>query len=479
VDGTIGTKDLLEPTFDLKINARNFQVINATKEDNDMYFGKVGLNADISLTGNLSIPQVKGNLKVNEGSNFTFVIPESELEVTEREGVVIFVNKENPDDILTGTPDEGSADILTGFQIEALLSVDNNSTFTIVIDERTGDNFQISGKGDFNLGVEPNGRTTLSGRYEVENGHYEASLYNLVRRKFEISPGSTIIWNGDPMDATLNVRAIYRIETSAAPLMAANNAASSAAENSRYKQVMPFLVYLNVDGSLLQPEISFDLDIPEEEQGSLGGNVYAQVQQLNKQEEELNKQVFSLLVLNRFFPGSTSDGSSGGAASIARDNVNKVLSGQLNDFSKQLMGNTGVDLDFGLDSYTDYQGDAPQDRTQLDINASKRLFNDRLIVQVGSEVDIEGSGQTNGESTPVIGNVSLEYLLTENGRLRLRGFRKNEFESVIDGQLIVTGFALIFNREFNKFKELWVRQLKEDEGAVPKKQDNTDKKKEN
>ncbi len=463
LDGTIGTESFLNPTFDLRVLAEDFQVINATKDDNEMYYGKVRLDADITVAGDLSIPIVKGNMKINEGSNFTFVIPESQLEVTEREGVVVFVNKENPDDILTSNTDDASADTFTGFQIDAQLNVDNNSTFKIVIDERTGDNFQISGKGTFNLGVEPNGRTSISGRYVVEKGHYEASLYNLVRRKFEITKGSTIIWNGDPMDATLNVRALYKVETSAAPLMAANNSASSAAENSRYKQVLPFYVYLNVDGSLLQPEISFNLDIPEDEQGTLGGNVYAQVQQLNKQEEELNKQVFSLLVLNRFFPGSTSDGSSGGAASIARDNVNKVLSGQLNNFSDQLMGNSGVALDFGLDSYTDYQGDAPQDRTQLDINASKSLFNDRLVVQVGSEVDIEGSGQANGESTPVIGNVSLEYLLTENGRFRLKGFRKNEFESVIDGQLIVTGFALIFNREFNKFKELWIKQVREEE----------------
>jgi hypothetical protein len=80
---------------------------------------------------------------------------------------------------------------------------------------------------------------------------------------------------------------------------------------------------------------------------------------------------------------------------------------------------------------------------------------------VGSEVDIEGSDQ-GAESTPVIGNVSVEYLLTENGRFRLKGFRKNEFESVIDGQLIVTGIALIFNREFNQFKELFAKAVKEE-----------------
>jgi translocation and assembly module TamB len=323
----------------------------------------------------------------------------------------------------------------------------------------------VSGTGDLIVGLEPNGRSTLSGTYSISSGHYEASLYNLVKKRFEISPQSTITWRGDPLDASLNVRAIYKVETSVAPLMAIQTSGESTSMASKYQQTLPFLVYLNVDGQLLQPELSFALDMPESEQGAIGGDVYGRVQQLNSQESELNKQVFSLLVLNRFFPGSGSDGSGGGVASIARGNVNKVLSGQLNNFSDKLVGKTGLDLNFGLDSYTDYQGETPQDRTQLDINAQKKLFNDRLIVQVGSAVDIEGSSQTTEGTTPVIGSVSLEYLLSEDGRYRLKGFRKNEFESVIDGQLIVTGIAFMYNKEFNKFRELW-QQIAKDEGVV-------------
>src|SRR5699024_7122261 len=94
------------------------------------------------------------------------------------------------------------------------------------------------------------------------------------------------------------------------------------------------------------------------------------------------------------------------------------------------------------------------DRTQLDIAAQKKLFNDRLIVRVGSEVDLQG-GSNREEETPIIGNVSVEYLLTPNGRYSLRGFRKNTFDNIIDGQLVVSGISLIFNQEFNEFRELW------------------------
>jgi hypothetical protein len=206
--------------------------------------------------------------------------------------------------------------------------------------------------------------------------------------------------------------------------------------------------------------------MPESEQGAIGGAVYGRIQQLNSQEQELNKQVFSLLVLNRFFPESISDGSGGGgAAGIARDNINDAISDQLNVFAENILGDSGIELDFGVDSFTDYQGSSPTERTQLNVAAQKTLLDDRLVVRVGSDVDIQGSSPVEGEGTPLIGNVSIAYLLTEDGRFRIQFFRRNEFENVIDGQLIVSGIAFIFTKEFNKFQELWDSLLFKEEST--------------
>ncbi len=166
------------------------------------------------------------------------------------------------------------------------------------------------------------------------------------------------------------------------------------------------------------------------------------------------------MVLNRFYPESGSDGSQGGPASMARNNINQALSDQLNTFSEKLTGNTGISLNFDINSYTDYQGNSAQQRTDLDVSAQKKLFDDRLVVQAGSQVNVLGD-QRPGESQGVVGNVSVEYLLTEDGRWKLRGFRKSEYENVIDGQVFVSGIALIFTREFNKFKVLWDKAYRE------------------
>ncbi len=455
VDGDILTKNPINPSFDLSLKAKAFQVLNSTEEDNELFYGKASFDADMMVKGTLSLPKVNGKLRIRKITDITFIVPEEQLDVQERDGVVIFVNRENPDAILTKTEDEEASSFFKGMDLEAVLEIADDAVFNVIIDKKTGDNLQISGDAALNLNIEPSGRVGLSGRYEVNSGHYETSLYNLVKRRFEINPGSTITWQGNPMDAALDVTAVYKVETSAAPLMTAVTSGEDPNVAGKYRQVLPFMVYLNVKGELLKPELSFGMDMPEDEQGALGGAVYGRVQQLNEQEGELNKQVFSLLALNRFFPDSGSDGSGGGTAAIAKDNVNKVLSGQMNAFSDKIFGSSGIDLNFDLDSFTDYQGDSPQDRTQLNIEAQKKLFDDRLIVTAGSAVDVEGSSSQSQGETPIIGNVSLEYLLTENGRYRLRGFRKNEYTNVIDGQLIVTGVALIFNREFNAFSELF------------------------
>jgi len=452
MSGEVGTESFLNPTFDLKLNAQNFQVLNATEDDNDFIYGKASFDADATLTGDLQIPKLDAQISVNDDTNITYILPSSAVAIEERDGVVIFVNRENPDAILTKNAEKTAT--FSGLDVNALLNIGSAAKITIIIDEETGDNFEVFGDGEFDFNMNPNGRMTLSGVYDIEGGHYEMNLYSLVNRRFELSPESRVTWSGDPFDAKLDVKAIYTVKASASPLMAPVTSGADPSVKNKYKQVLPFNVYLNIEGQLTQPVIGFDINMPEDEQGAIGGQVYGRLQQLNTQQDELNRQVFSLLVLGRFYPEPGSDGSNGGFATVARDNLNDAISDQLNVFSDKLLGSSGVELDFGLDSYTDYQGEIAEQRTQLDIAAQKKLFNDRLIVRVGSAVDIQGSGSTD-EPAPLIGNVTLEYLLTENGRYRLKGFRKNEFENIVDGQTIVSGIALIFTQEFNKFDEFW------------------------
>jgi translocation and assembly module TamB len=462
LDGKVTTENVLNPGFDLNVSTDQFRVLDSKKGDDELVYGTASIKADLEVKGNLELPVINGSLRVRDITDLTYIVPQDQLDIQERDGVVIFVNRENPNAILTRNDGEASNSFFTGMDINTTLEIGNEAKFTIVLDEKTQDKLQASGNATLNLNIDPNQDIRLSGRLELNSGFYRTSLYNLVSREFQLEKGSSIVWTGDPYEAKMDVTAIYEIETSAAPLMSSISYGQDSNVAGIYQQSAPFLVYLNIDGQLMQPELSFALDMPENAQGNFGGAVYGRIQQLNEQESELNKQVFSLLALNRFYPTSGSDGSSGGAISIARNNVNKVLSSELNSISNKLLGNTGFELGFDLDSFQDYESGTAQNRTQLNINASKKLFNDRLIVTAGSAVDVEGSASSSDTATPVIGNVTLEYLLSEDGIYRLKGFRRQEYQNIIDGQLIVTGMAFIFDREFNKFSQLFSPLQKED-----------------
>ncbi|MCK0160829.1 translocation/assembly module TamB [Allomuricauda sp. F6463D] len=455
LNGAIFTETLLNPDFDLSIKANKFMALNSKKGDNELVYGKAIVDMDLDVTGNLELPIINGTLSIGDETDLTYLVPQNQYEIQERDGVVIFVNRESPDAILTRTTENETNAVFEGMDINTTLEISDDAMFTIVLDEKTEDMLQASGNASLNLNIDPNQNTRLSGRLDINSGFYKTSLYNLVSREFKLNDDSSVVWSGDPYDAKLDVTATYELETSAAPLMSSISYGQDANISGQYQKPATFLVYLNIDGEITSPQISFALDMPENVQGSYGGGVYGRIQQLNEQEAELNKQVFSLLALNRFYPTSGSDGSNGGAVALARNNVNNVLSSELNAISNKILGSSGFELDFDLDSFQEYQDSGYEDRTQLNINAKKKLFDDRVIVTAGSAVDVEGSASSSDTSTPVIGNVTLEYLINEEGTYRLKGFRKQEYENVIDGQVIITGLAFIFNREFNKFSQLF------------------------
>jgi translocation and assembly module TamB len=456
VNGRIITEDITDIELDLRLRGENFQILNSTRADNDLFFGNANININMDITGDLILPDMDIRLRVNKGTDVTFIVPEDQLELIERTGVVIMVNHEDPYDIMYKREGEFETPGIQGFQVRANLLVDPQAVFNVIVDERTGDNLRIQGEADLNMLMDPNGTISLSGKYEVNSGHYAINLFGLVSRRFEMAQGSTISWNGDPLDATLDFTAIYNVKTSPAELMQAQISGTDTETRGQFRQALPFLVYLNIDGDILNPEISFELDMPEQERGAMGGSVFSMIQQVNEQEDEVTKQVFSLLVLNQFFPMMGNDGSSGGTVNIARSSVNQLLSTQMNALSDRLFGGSGFSVDFDLDSYTDFEAGGPEDRTQLNVAARQRLMDDRMIISVGGQVDVEGGGnQEVSQGDNLFGDVSVEYLLDTEGQWRAKAYRRNTFESVIDGQLIVTGLAFIFNKEFNAFRELW------------------------
>jgi translocation and assembly module TamB len=210
------------------------------------------------------------------------------------------------------------------------------------------------------------------------------------------------------------------------------------------------------------PKVAFDIILPENKNYGVSNDIVTQVQsrltQIRTDQGEVNKQVFSLLLLGRFVGEDPFQSSGGGfsAASYARQSVSKLMTEQLNALAGGLI--QGVDLNFDVASTEDYTTGERRNRTDLNIGLSKKLLNDRLQVTVGSNFELEGPQNSNQKNNNIAGNVAVNYQLSKDGRYMVRFYRKNEYEGVVDGYIIETGLGFIFNMDYNKLSELLHRK---------------------
>lgn len=459
IKGALRTKDYSSFDLDLKLNAQNFQLLNTPEDANAPFYGKVGINTTTTILGPITEPKINMNVSLNDDSHFTYIIPQSEKGVLEQKGIVRWVDKDAAKDpFLKGVQARDTlATRFTGIDLTANIQLDDKEQLSIVIDPLTGDKLSVKGNSTLTLDINPSGDMQLAGRYEITEGTYDFTFYRLVKRNFKIDKGSTITWSGDPLEAILDIQASYAVETSPIELMSSQVSTTSQAELNTWKQRLPFLVYLHIDGELMTPEISFELDMPEEKRNALGGQPYGRIKDINTRESDVNKQVFALLILKRFISDNVFDNQGGSSTeATARRSVSKLLSEQLNKMSENVKG---VELTFDVRSDEDYSTGEAQGQTAVQLGVSKSLLNDRLIVKVSGNVDIEGEKSNQNSFTDYIGDLALEYKLTEDGRFRITGFRNSDYD-IISGELIETGAGLIYIKDYNTLRELFKANAK-------------------
>jgi translocation and assembly module TamB len=450
IDGLVSSNKKGGYDLRLSLNTQNFQLFNTTEKDNDLFYGKVWLNTKTSITGNTFQPIIRMNVSLSKGSELTYVVPQSEKGVMEQKGIVVFIDKDAINDPFMASinVEDTVKSGFTGIDFTANIELSDEEKFNVVIDPVTGDRLSVRGNSTLTLHMDPTGDMQLTGRYEIAEGTYDLSFAKFVKRNFVIDKGGTIVWSGDPMNGQMDIRAIYTVET--APVELVSNQVPED-ELNLYKKEVPFQVYLILKGELLFPDIRFQLDMPEDDRNEFSGNIYAKLQDINQQESELNKQVFALLILKRFISDNPFDSEGGGdLSSSARKSVSKLLSEQLNKLSSNVKG---IELSFDLKSYDDYtRGGKTQ--TDLQLGVSKSLMNDRLVVKVSGNVNLEGETNEQSSLTDFIGDLALEYKLTEDGRFRVTGFRNSSYD-LIDGDLIETGAGLIYIKDYDALQELF------------------------
>lgn len=456
LNGRAVTSNFVDYELDIDVQTRNFQVLNTTKAPGKIYYGKLNVTADLRIRGNQLQPGADGRIVVNEGTELSIIIPQAEEGVAQRAGIVEFVDMDAPEnDSLFLAYDSLNNSGILGFDVTTTVEIRKEAVFNIVVDEANGDFLNVQGEAQLSAGIDPSGKITLGGNYTLDKGSYQLS-FNFLRRKFDIQQGSNIIWTGEPTTARVDIKAVYIAQT--APLDLVSSQLPADVNRNIYLQRLPFEVHLDLTGELLKPVIDFDILLPEKNYG-VSNDIVTAVQSrlgmIRQDEGEINKQVFSLLLLNRFVGENPFESGTDAFSfnSYARQSVSRLMTEQLNQLAAGLID--GVDIDFDVISTDDYTTGSRQGRTDLSVGLSKQLLSNRLKISVGSNFQLEGPQNSNQQSNNIAGNVAADYQLSRDGRYRIRFYRQNEYQGIVDGYIIETGVSFIFSVDYERFSQIF------------------------
>jgi hypothetical protein len=458
IDGNISYLDYEYLTYNLKINSDQFTLFNNPDSTQGQLRGKLVIDSDIVMKGDAkdlptgqSGKTIDARLTVKDATQLTVVTANDDINLLKAEGIVEFVDPALLMDssALMPTVDfyDSLINTLPDFTVKATVVIEDNATLKVVIDEQSGDNLEISGGAKLELGYDRTGNLTLDGDYTVTKGIYRLSFYDLVKKNFQLVPGSSVTWNGNPKNGDLNIKAIHSVESNSIGLIGHEIGEN---EKSIYKRSLDYQVGININGTIESPVISFSLDLPQNEKKNYPvlANKLDRLRQ-PEYESELNKQVFGLLVLGGFIPETSgSDINSSAIVNTALANsVNSLLASQLNRFTSQYI--KGVNIDVGIQSYSDYSAPGGKTQTAMDFRVSKSMMNDRLSFQIGGDFNIsqDQSGANTGTKN-YRGDIAIIYDLTGNNDKQLKLFN-NETYDIVYQEIRNTGISLIFIRDFD------------------------------
>jgi len=459
LDGRINSDNLKNINLDLQMNATHFRAIDKPVEGHEAYHGLLVFSTSTKVKGSLDDLKVQAGLTINDATDFTMRLISTGPESASYKGVIEFVDKDrklNP--ILIDSMSQELSFNRQGINISANIEIEKKALLAMVVDERAGDQLWVRGSANLTFTLDETGIPSLTGRYNLNDGGYKITLFGVAQREFHLQDGSYIIWTGDPMEARINIDATYQLETSPYNLIIDQTNNVSRTDMKQYNQKLPFTVVLIIRGEINAPEINFNIVLPPDKRAIYNGVVQSKLNELKApgNESSLNKQVLSLLAFKRFMPENPLEmGGSSGLEATARSSVSRLLSSQLNNFSEKYI--KGVSVNFDVQSYEQYSESGGVDqRTELGIGLSKSFFNNRLDVNVGSNVELESEKYRKQNSfNNIADDTEVVYKLTENGVYRLKAFRKYEYEQ-FEGDITQSGLSFIFNKDFNYLRNIFL-----------------------
>jgi hypothetical protein len=445
LNGYIQWKNFSDVRFDLRFDMNNMLVLDTQQSVEYPFYGTVygtgnahiygnddnGMRIDAAITTNrkTTFNYIKDGITTASGNQFV-----TYLDKTPRRSIIDSI----PPSIFEQTKrvEQEIEDLHTmDTYLNILADVTPDATFRIIMDPIVGDNISFTGSGSLRANYYNKGDFNMFGTYTMDKGVYKLSMQEIIRKDLQLQEGSTLTFNGDPLDAQLDWHAKYTVNSASLNDLIPN--ASSFVNQTSVK----VNCLLDITGNMTQPELKLGLELPQE-----SDEVQSLVQNYIPTEEQMNMQILYLLSIGKFYTPDYVNVSQN--SNVMSSVVSSTLSGQLNSALSNVINsnnwNFGTNLSTGQNGWNDWE---------VEGILSGQLLNNRLLLNGNF-----GYRENRMSNTNFVGDFDAQLLLNKSGNIRLKAYNQTNDRYFVRTNPTTQGLGIIFKKDFDKWGDLFTRR---------------------
>lgn len=422
----------------LKFSTDRMVLLNTTKKDNQQFYGNIIGKATMTLGGDIANMQMNIDGEPSPTDSSHVYLPLGSSKESNVIDYIDFIQFGSLMDVDVNTKEVANLLVNLNLTANPACKVD------VILDEETGDVIKGEGNGLLNIKVGTKEPLSIRGRYDLTAGEYTFNFQTFLRRPFTLSRGS-ITWNGDPLLAVIDMDAEY---------LAKNVDVSSITANPSAPTQSDMTIVSHLSGNFTKPVIGFEFKLPKESELNRDFYVVKKLADFKNDENEMNKQVASLLLFNQFMSDKQNFLSSG-SQSLITGTIGGVVSAWLtNLFNKELEKatkgflSTYIDINPSLNS---------QQANQLQANVRAglkvRLFKNVLLL-IGGNLDYNNPVTQLYSKGVITPDISLEWILNKDGSIRVVAFNRTTIDFTT-GQRRRSGVQLTYRKDVDRLSDIF------------------------
>ena len=434
IRGSISHSDFKDWELDLGFNSNKLFILNKEFNPEEYYHGVAFIDGEIDLNGLTKELVIQVDAKTQEGTKIN--IPRSQNFNIENFSFIEFIDKKSIKDAEDFQINESIMGN-KGLDLSIDLEIDNNADIEITIDTENGSYLSGQGLGNLLMEIDTEGKFNIYGDFSTTSGIYNFKNLGFIDKKFNVKSGGTIVWDGDPLQAQMDIEALYEVPGGSNPAL--------LLDNPNFNKKIPTDVQINLKGDLAKPDNpDFEIFFP-----NTSSTVTSEINYKLIDSEVRQLQAISLLSQGVFI----------NEVSVSIEGLTNNIYEKVSDVFSEILGGNQGPLKVGLNYL---QGDKSEildikteDRFGVTLStkiSDKILFNGKIGVPIGGI-----------EETLIIGDVEIEFLLNEDGTLKAKVFnRENEFRYIGDELGYTQGMGLSYQVDFESFREILSKLVSQD-----------------